>query len=133
MWYFERNYHMLDEMLQISQLLEQESVIFNLNTSLIELTLVEHTPYTLLLNVEHKFPNQQLALPDVKFVVRIYRDAQMAEVVSYQGNARLTIEKCYPNKQMRYRDDKRQTNLLLYDWLSSMTRLNYKESIKEHC
>ncbi|MEJ2362095.1 MAG: DUF1249 domain-containing protein [Gammaproteobacteria bacterium] len=135
MWYFERNFNVLIELLQQSQLQEQGKVEFELSGTRIILSLLEHTRYTLLLGIQQIFqPGEERALlSDLHFKVRIYLDAKLAEVVSYQGQQPLEPRYPFPNKRMFYPDEKRQTNLVLYDWLSNCSRLNFMESIAINC
>lgn len=135
MWYFERNYTALAEMLLISQVLEQGKAGFDLAGSRIELDLLERSPYTLLVAIRQSFnPTEQSELlSDLQFTVRIYLDAKLAEVVSYQGQQPREPRYNFPNEQMFYPDEKRQTNLVLYDWLSNCSRLNFIESVTINC
>lgn len=135
MWYFERNFSILIEMLQQSQLEEQGRIEFDLSGTRIVLTLLESSRYTLLLGIQQIFQpvQQQMLLSDLHFKVRIYLDAKLAEVVSYQGQQPLEPRYPFPNKRMFYPDEKRQTNLVLYDWLSNCSRLNFMESIALNC
>lgn len=130
MWYFERNYIALMKMLAHAQMNERVRVEFELAGVCVTLTLLEQTRYTLLLDIHQQIPGQDRdLLPDLHFTVRVYVDAQLAEVVSYQGYMRLRARYEYPNPQMLYRDEKRQANLLLHDWLATCSRLNYREAI----
>jgi len=52
------------------------------------------------------------------FSVRIYHDARMAEVISYDKHHRLHIKYDYPNDNMYHSDEKFQLNNLLGEWLS---------------
>jgi uncharacterized protein YqiB (DUF1249 family) len=134
MWYFERNFSVLIEMLNLSQVLEQGRVEFELSGTRIVLTLLERSRYTLLVGIQQIFlPGQQQLLSDLQFKVRLYLDAKLAEVVSYQGQQPLEARYPFPNKRMFYPDEKRQTNLVLYDWLSNCSRLNFMESIAINC
>lgn len=135
MWYFERNFRILIELVHQSQLLEQGRVEFDLSGTRIVLSLLENSRYTLLLGIQQVFlPGQQhTLLTDLEFKVRIYLDAKLAEVVSYQGQQPLEPRYPFPNKRMFYPDEKRQTNLVLYDWLSNCSRLNFMESIAINC
>lgn len=134
MWYFERNFSVLIEMLQQSQVLEQERMEFELSGSRIVLTLLERSRYTLLLGIQQVFlPEQQHLLSDLHFKVRLYLDAKLAEVVSYQGQQAREPRYPFPNKRMFYPDEKRQINLVLYDWLSHCSRLNFMETIALNC
>jgi uncharacterized protein YqiB (DUF1249 family) len=135
MWYFERNYTALEEMLGISQVLDQGSAEFDLAGSRIELKLLETSRYTLLVAIRQSFvqSEHQHILGDVQFTVRLYLDAKLAEVISYQGQQPREPRYPFPNKQMFHPDEKRQTNLVLYDWLSNCSRLNFIESVTINC
>ena len=134
MWYFERNYSTLIEMLCNSQVLEQGRVEIKLAGTLIVLNLLERSRYTLLVEIQQSFSvdNQHL-LRDVHFTVRLYLDAKLAEVISYQGQQPRKPRYPFPNQWMFNPDEKRQTNLVLYDWLSNCSRLNFLESVAMKC
>ena len=51
------------------------------------------------------------------FVVRLYHDARVAEVLACQQISRFKARYDYPNTDMLQPDEKRQINLLLRDWL----------------
>ena len=50
--------------------------------------------------------------------VRLYHDARMAEVLSFQGVGKLRASYQYPNDRMLQRDEKALCNEFLADWLS---------------
>ena len=131
MWYFERNYSALIEMLCLSQALEHGRVEFELAGNRIEFVLLERSPYTLLVEIRQTFMRgeQSPLLGELQFKVRLYLDAKLAEVVSYQGQQPREVRYPVPNKHMFHPDEKRQTNLILYDWLSNCSRLNFMESV----
>ena len=135
MWYFERNYSALNDMLCISQVLEQGRVEFELAGTRIELLLLERSRYTLLVGIRQSFTpsTDDRLLANLHFKVRLYLDAKLAEVVSYQGQQPLRSRYPFPNKRMFYPDEKRQTNLVLYDWLSHCSRLNFTDSVAINC
>jgi len=134
MWYFERNYSTLIEMLCNNQVLDQGRVEIKLAGTLIVLNLLEQSRYTLLVEIQQSFSgdNQHL-LRDVHFTVRLYLDAKLAEVISYQGLQPRKPRYPIPNQWMFNPDEKRQTNLVLYDWLSNCSRLNFLESVAMKC
>jgi len=135
MWYFERNFSALIEMVSLSRVQEQGRVDLVLAGTRIELILLEQSRYTLLLSIQQSFlpDDQQHLLGNLQFKVRIYLDARLAEVISYQGQQPRQPRYPFPNKRMFYPDEKRQTNLVLYDWLSHCTRLNFLEAASIHC
>ena len=135
MWYFERNYDALIDMVCLSQVLDHGRAEFDLAGTRIELILLERSRYTLLLAIQQNFmpDDQQHLLGDLQFKVRLYLDAKLAEVISYQGQQPYQPRYPFPNKRMFQPDEKRQTNLVLYDWLSHCSRLNFMEAVTINC
>lgn len=128
MWYFERNYAALLHMLEDFRVFDDGSAEIELPVGSVHINILEETRYTFLLELRQCFPGIKDLVPEVVFKVRLYLDARLAEVVSYQGQQYLKARYQVPNKSMYHPDEKRQTNLLLYDWLSACGRLNYNES-----
>ena len=128
MWYFERNYVALMEMISVLDLTAHREVQFELAGDQLSICLTEQTRYTLLLSIRHRFSQLDPMVPALQFDVRLYLDAQLAEVVGYQGVRYLRYKYPYPNKGMRQPDEKRQTNLMLFDWLCACSRLNYRKA-----
>ena len=52
------------------------------------------------------------------FSLRIYHDAQMAEVISFDNHQPLQVKYDYPNSKMYQSNEKSQLNLFLGEWLS---------------
>ena len=133
MWYFEHNYRLLSGMLEQTQLLLNGIASFELGSCQVELRVIETTPYTSLIRIQQMFADASSYLADITFDVRVYQDVQLAEVLRYQGRDRLLYKNPYPNKNMYAPDEKRQGNLLLHDWLSTASRLDYKETVVAGC
>lgn len=129
MWYFERNFFVLSDMLDMLDLHLQQSVEFELDGDPVVFTLLEQTRYTLLLNIEHRLTRLAHMMPPLRFDIRLYTDAKLAEVTSYQGVRHLQPKYPYPNHGMHHPDEKRQTNLMLFDWLCTCSRLNFRKAI----
>ena len=55
--------------------------------------------------------------------VRLYHDARMAEVLSYQKQGRFKPSYEYPNQKMFQRDEKAQLNQFLGEWLNYCLRV----------
>lgn len=128
MWYFERNYSVLLHLLENAQVLDYGYAEFELSDSQVNLSILEETRYTFLVKLQQRFQPDNRIIPDLEFKVRIYLDAKLAEVVSYQGAQYLKARYSLPNTSMFHPDEKRQSNLLLYDWLSACGRLNFEEA-----
>ncbi|MBZ9612367.1 DUF1249 domain-containing protein [Rheinheimera maricola] len=60
-----------------------------------------------------------------QFTVRLYHDAQVAEVLACQHISRFKARYDYPNLEMLLPDEKRQINLLLRDWLKLCSAQGY--------
>lgn len=88
----------------------------NSPASKVIIRLLERNPYTTTLSVEQ----QDVLLPWVSgplLSVRVYHDARMAEVISWDRHRNLQAKYQYPNKHMYLPDEKTQLNQFLGEWL----------------
>lgn len=81
------------------------------------LEIVERFPYTSTICLSQELPAGAGLRVDIRMCVRLYHDAKLAEVVSYQGEQRFEPRYAYPNRRMRQQDEKQQVNCLLAEWL----------------
>ena len=89
-----------------------------LNTEVV-FEVLEKGPYTTLLQLDVSSDENWLRLATApSLTVRVYHDAQSAEVVSYQEQNRFHGAYEYPNSRMRQRDEKVQINRFLGEFLS---------------
>jgi len=72
--------------------------------------------YTTMLEILQQGLSPQWIQPP-RMQVRLYHDANMAEVLSYQNQKRFEGHYQYPNPAMRMPDEKLQLNRFLADWL----------------
>lgn len=79
-----------------------------------EITLLTEAPYTTDIQVTQFGPGPEFL--QARFVVRLYHDMQLAEMISNQGLERFAATYEQPNAQMHQRDEKRQINRYLADW-----------------
>lgn len=121
MWYFERNYVLLHKCFW-RMFDSGESQECELSKTRIICKVIERTKYTDLVDVCQVFPQSNVLIPNLVFKVRIYHDARLAEVISYQGYQHVQARYEYPNGQGFYPDEKRQANLLFYEWLLNYMR-----------
>ncbi|KAF7771967.1 hypothetical protein PCIT_a1942 [Pseudoalteromonas citrea] len=56
-------------------------------------------------------------IPQLRFSVRLYHDAKVAEVVHHDFHQRVKPSYGYPNPSMHQKDEKYQLNAFLGDWL----------------
>ena len=82
-------------------------------------TVRDKGPYTTVLDMtvrtEHKWMGMA-TMPEMS--IRVYHDAQSAEVISYQNQNRFHGKYEYPNTRMRQRDEKVQVNRFLGEFLT---------------
>lgn len=81
-----------------------------------EIRILEAFRYTSTLEiVQQPFLKQWITNPSM--LVRVYHDANTAEVVSYQGHRNLKPRYPQPNPEMYQTDEKMQVNRFLGEWL----------------
>jgi len=77
-------------------------------------SVMERGPYTTTLTV---CQHAERRWSSAECHVRVYHDAQMAEVISFQGQRRIKPINDYPNPAMHHIDEKAQLNRFLGEWL----------------
>lgn len=83
------------------------------------LKVIERSRYTTTLELSRTAvgaSSQWLSMP--KLTLRMYHDAQLAEVLAWEGHRRLRPRYDYPNQAMYQSDEKYQLNHFLGEWLS---------------
>ena len=132
MWVYENNYACLMRLLPF--LFEEDELVRvcarHLNATL-AVSILEQCRYTQVVEIKQIFNEATDHLHGLAMKVRIYHDAQLAEVVGYQGHARMLSKYPYPNQKMFHRDEKRQANYLLNDWLDTMKEVDF--SFDQEC
>lgn len=82
----------------------------------VAINVLEVHPYTTMLDIRQSGLSPHWVQPP-NMQVRMYHDANMAEVLGYQGQKRFEGRYQYPNPTMRLPDEKTQLNRFLADWL----------------
>lgn len=90
--------------------------------------VLERAPYTLELEIAEQTHALVPWLNMPLMRVRLYRDAGLAEVVSFDGVRRVYPRYVYPNRQMHQPDEKAQWNRFLSEWLALVADAGYAES-----
>lgn len=130
---YEMNYHTLlqlvpelgsdldDAPLNSPLKIDSSSYRFNFDMAGANLTvrLLEINRYTQHIQVINHFKSNKKLLPTLCLNVRAYHDVSVAEVISCSGITKLLPDYTYPNAKMLLKDEKRQANRLLFEWLSS--------------
>jgi len=92
---------------------------FDMASAHLSIYLLEVNRYTQHLKVINQFKSDRKLLPPLCLNVRAYHDVSVAEVISCSGINKLLPDYTYPNEKMLLKDEKRQANRLLFEWLSS--------------
>ncbi|SMF62407.1 hypothetical protein SAMN02745866_04007 [Alteromonadaceae bacterium Bs31] len=79
----------------------------------VRLRVIDSARYTTTVEVLQ----QQEGLDPPRLVVRLYHDASMAEIISWDGHRHWKPQYTYPNPQMYHPDEKLELNRFLGDWL----------------
>ncbi len=119
----ERNYAQLNRYLTAEVREGQRMDIQVTDQHCYRLTITELARFTTTLQIELL---QQGSFFTPRFSVRLYHDAQVAEVLACQHLSRFAARYDYPNSQMLLPDEKRQINLLLRDWLKLCSACGYQ-------
>lgn len=84
----------------------------------IHVEVLERNPYTTTVHIRQGLGAGRPWVCDLSMKVRIYHDARVAEVISYQGIQALQPFYAYPNPKMLQPYEKRRVNQFLGEWLS---------------
>ena len=83
----------------------------------LQIKIEEQHKYTSVVKLYKLLPvNKNIKMVDM--ILRLYHDAQVIEVIAFQGNKRLKKYENYPNKDMYLIDEKKQLNFHLEDILN---------------
>ena len=90
----------------------------------LRITVKERCKYTTILEISQLHPAMQWS-GEPQFHLRVYHDAQMAEVTAFQGHRHVRPCYDYPNDDMFHCDEKAQLNAFLGEWLSHCLQYGY--------
>jgi uncharacterized protein len=120
----EINYHRLVRLLP--KLDDEEEWLFGVEAASdqlrqVSISVVERSRYTTTVAVAQESLLAEW-VPKPTLTVRLYHDAQMAEVLSFQVNRQWSGTYDYPNAHMYQPDEKAQQNAFLGEWLEFCLR-----------
>lgn len=122
-----RNYGLLVRLLPLEYEQKANWVIEVSGALEFTLSVVDKTPYTETMKLSQSSPSvPKFMATEIEF--RIYHDAQMVEVLSFQKQTRIRQKYTYPNPMLHQKDEKVQVNALLKDWLNLVTNQQAKHS-----
>ena len=85
----------------------------------LEVEIVERHKFTTVIRVSQKMPIPFGPAANTAMTVRVYHDARVAEVLTYQHHRRFQPKYDYPNVEMLQVREKRRVNEFLGEWLDS--------------
>jgi uncharacterized protein YqiB (DUF1249 family) len=93
----------------------------------LQLTILEKTPYTVTLQLSHCFPKQNIPIPllEPALKIRVYLDAQLAEVLRDHVRCDASQAINNPAKSREIMDYKWTLNYFLQKWLDHCLRMRY--------
>jgi len=114
MWFFERNYSYLRAI--FPEIMDSDAIVYRDDLKVVKIHCLEVSRYTTLISLSITFTACPQIEP-VEMTIRLYHDAEVADVISYQNITRL-VAPYFSNKKEADMDHKRQANILLYELLS---------------
>ena len=127
MWFFERNYSYLRELFPEIIELSTDAIIYRDNLKMIKIMCLEVSRYTTLISLNLTF-TECPQVPPVGMSIRLYHDAEVADVVTYQNITRL-VAPYFSTAKETDKDHKRQANMLLYELLSGCVKKRAVEKV----
>ena len=116
----EMNYLRLSKLMP-DELAEGSSLSIGVGTETLQLHIMERAPYTTMIDLSLNHARTQ-GWMETRLQVRMYHDAELAEVVESQGVRPIRPRYTYPNDAMFQQDEKAQLNRFLGEWLSQCLR-----------
>ena len=95
------------------------------NKQFVEIRVEERTKYTSTLTLSIRHTVAQPWLKHLTLSIRLYYDAHVAEVLSFQSHRRFEPSYQYPNPHMFHRNEKQQLNHFLAEWLDYCIKQRY--------
>ena len=115
---YERNFNKLLEWLPDLDYRSGSFVLAVAGLSQVCVEVLEQNPYTTTIHIRQNLKSSGPWLCSLVMKVRIYHDAQVAEVIASQGIHSFQPFYPYPNPKMLQPYEKRRVNQFLGEWLS---------------
>jgi len=91
----------------------------------LHMNVVERGKYTLTIAFLHVLDDNEI-VPDMYLKVKVYLDARVTEVLTYQNKTGFARIYTYPNKKIRYPIEKRRVNQFFSEWLAFCASKEYR-------
>lgn len=126
MWFFDNNYRYLRALFPQIISLYSEALYYRDEHKVVKIKCLEVSPYTTLISLKLTFVQCPQISP-VEMSIRLYHDAEVADVVTYQNILHL-VAPYFSTEKNTDKDHKRQANILLYELLSGCIKRRSKEA-----
>jgi uncharacterized protein YqiB (DUF1249 family) len=114
------NYQKLFKLIPELLALKEVAVGVALNNTPLHITVIENTPYTMMIELNHCFSHNKDEYFEPSMKIRLYLDAQLAEVMSDQARSPIALA---------FKDKSLSIDIMNYKW-----RLNYfLQKWLDHC
>jgi len=123
---YEENFSKLMLLLEGLESVEGSAALIAEGMPRLELTVVERSAYTATVTLSQSLGEQPHLVRALHMKIRIYLDAQVAEVLAYQQAAQFQAFYPYPNPHMFQPYEKRRVNQFLGEWLSYCLQIGYR-------
>ncbi len=91
----------------------------------LHMNVVQRGKYTLTIAFLHALDGNEI-VPDMYLTVKVYLDARVAEVLTYQNRSGFARIYTYPNNKIRYPIEKRRVNQFFSEWLAFCASKEYR-------
>ncbi len=91
----------------------------------LHMEVIERGKYTLTISFLHLLDDHDI-VPDMYLKIKVYRDARVAEVLTYQNKTGFARIYTYPNSKIRYPIEKRRVNQFFSEWLAYCAARGYR-------
>jgi uncharacterized protein len=129
----ESNYRKLFRLIPNLRALDKTAIGHTDESPALHLSILERNPYTLTIELSHCFKQQlsELIAPAVK--IRVYLDAQLAEVI--RDNDRPAVDRVYqnPGRALEIQEYKWRLNYFLQKWLDHCLKTPYQFTSVSDC
>lgn len=123
---YERNYCRLQCLIPDIELIGQRMEKSVVGESQIMLNAVEQFKYTSVITLIQPLGDEDIYLSDPRMNIRVYHDARVAEVLSFQNHGYFRPKYDYPNPCMYQPREKKRVNLFLSEWLDFLIREGHR-------
>lgn len=127
----ESNYQKLFKLIPDLRSFEHHAVGLTHDHPALYLSVLERNPYTLTIELSHRFRHQLTELMEPAVKIRVYLDARLAEVI--RDNDRPSVDRVYqnPGKALEIQEYKWRLNYFLQKWLDHCLQSNYQFTIEQ--